>query len=427
MHEPPLLDAKAPSDGRTAPTTSANQGHALSPSDSLESWIEAHRQSVIDVAMDLIRVPSENPPGAAYPAAVDVLVTSLETLCLPARRVPLGPGREAVVSAIGDGPPLYLHGHYDVVPATVAGQFDPVVREGRLFGRGSADMKGTLSSMMHAVAALRDGEYRGRVELVLVPDEETGGEGGMAKLVDVGEIDADALGAVLGEPTSGVIWNGSRGALTARVRLEGEPAHVGLHYQGRNAVEGAVPVLSALLELKAEVSEHRTTLAIEPEAARRSILMIGGEVHGPRQFNLVPDRFEFTVERRFNPEEDLAEVRRRLEEVIRQAVPEGLQLSIDVFQEATSSFVPADHPLVTALTEVVEVVQGHEPPAVLCPGLLESRFYGTLGVPAVAYGPGLLEVSHGPDEWVEIERLLDSLRVYALLAERLAGAPFART
>ncbi|MDH3224090.1 MAG: M20/M25/M40 family metallo-hydrolase, partial [Gemmatimonadota bacterium] len=380
-----------------------------------------HRESVIDLARELIRVPSENPPGAAYPAAVEVLVTSLEKLGLPVRRIPLGPGREAVMSAVGEGPSLYLHGHYDVVPASVAGQFEPVVRGDRLFGRGSADMKGALSSMVHAVAALRELGHPGRVELVLVPDEETGGQGGMARLVEAGEIDSGALGAVLGEPTSGVIWNGSRGALTGRIRLEGEAAHVGLHYQGRNAVEGAVPVLSALLELKAEVSRHRTSLAIEPEAARRSILMIGGEVQGRHQFNLVPDRFEFTVERRFNPEEDLADVRGRLDEVIRRHVPEGLQLSIDFFQQATSSLVPTGHPLVTALMDVVEVVEGRRPPAALCPGLLESRFYGTLGVPAVAYGPGLLEVSHGPNEWVNVQRLLDCVGVYALLAERVAG------
>ena len=367
--------------------------------------------------MELIRIPTENPPGAEYGTAVDVLTAAMNRLGLPAERVDLGDGLEAVTCGVGEGPPLYLHGHYDVVPATTDGQFDPRHRDGRIWGRGSADMKGALASMIYAVAALKETGVGARVELVLVPGEETGGHDGTARLVEAGFMNHDAVGAVLGEPTSGVIWNGSRGAITGRVRLRGAPAHVGLHYEGANAFEGALPILNALMALKSEVSQRRTGLSIEREEARRSILMLGGEVRGGHQFNLVPESFEFTVERRFNPEEEMDAERTRLQETVESHVPEGVGAEFHVFQQAPASSVPESHPLVSGLTDAVAEVTGRRPAVQLCPGLLESRFYTACGIPAVAYGPGELEVSHGPEESVEVDRLVECALIYARLAQ----------
>ena len=382
----------------------------------LEQWIRSRRDDIADLAMDLIRIPTENPPGAEYPAVVEVLSRALDGLGLPVTPVDLGDGFVAVTSSVGDGPGLILHGHFDVVPASSEGQFDPRMQAGRIWGRGSADMKGALASMIYSLAALKDGGPASAVTLVMVPGEETGGAQGMSRLVETGFLDDKATGAVLGEPTSDVIWNGSRGALTAGIRVAGRPAHVGLHFEGANAFEGAVPILNALMDLKAEVSQRRTGLSIQPEDAERSILMIGGEVRGGHQFNLVPDGFEFSVERRFNPEEDLDAEFRRLEETVHRHVPEGLSVEVDVFQQARASSVPASHPLVTGLSEVVASVVGRAPKVQMCPGLLESRFYVGAGIPAVAYGPGELEVSHGPEESVALDRLVECALVYAGLA-----------
>lgn len=377
--------------------------------------------AIVDLAAELIRIPSENPPGVAYDACVALLCRSLEQLGLPAERIPLGDDRTAVIAGAGKGRPVYLHGHYDVVPATVDGQFEPVVRDGRLYGRGSADMKGAIAAMMHAVAALAGDGFPGRVELVLVPDEETGGRTGTRRLLELGRLDPQALGAVLGEPTGGVIWNGSRGALTARVSLRGVPAHVGLHFEGVNAFEGAAPVVQALLAWKQDLRSRKTDFHIEPAEARESILMLGGEARGGHQFNLVPDAFSFTVERRFNPEEDLAAEREHLLRVVRESVPAGVGVEVDVFQEAPSSSVPESAPLVIELSKAVEAVTGELPRCELCPGLLETRFYGEAGIPAVAYGPGDLAVSHGPEESVELARLEACARIYAACVKRLAG------
>ncbi len=147
--------------------------------------------------------------------------------------------------------------------------------------------------------------------------------------------------------------------------------------------------------------------------------MLGGEVRGGHQFNVVPDRFSFTVERRFNPEEDLEVERARLLDAVRQAVPPGVDVDVESLQEAASSGVAGDEPLVRSLSSVVEERAGHLPACGLCPGLLETRFYAGVGVPAVAYGPGDLEVAHGPDESVALERVFECAGIYALTAWRV--------
>src|SRR5262245_66249343 len=180
-------------------------------------------------------------------------------------------------------------------------------------------------------------------------------------------------------------------------------------------------VASALHSLKAEVEQRKTGYAIVPEAAAHSILMLGGQVEGGTNFNVVPDACTFTVERRFNPEEDLEAEKSRLFALFDQVRQEGIQLEIDVLQEGPACGVTADHPVALALAETAEAVTGERPAFEMCPGLLETRWYARRGIPAFAYGPGFLEVAHGPNEVVEIERIYQFIIVYALVAARLLG------
>ncbi len=395
---------------------------------------------LLALAADLVAIPTENPPGNAYPRCVELLEARLADFGLPVERVELAPDRVALLSSVGagsgDAPTLYLHGHYDVVPASAPGQFEPRVEGGRLWGRGSADMKGGVAAMAVAAAVLAElvgsGEagatarsgLPGRVTLVLVPDEESGGARGTRRLVELGRIRGDAaLGAILAEPTSGRIWNAARGAITLRVSMSGRPAHVGLHYEGENAFEAALPILDALRRLKAEVEGRRTAYAVDAEVGRSSILMLGGEVRGAHQFNVVPDRFSFTVERRFNPEEEAAAERERLRAVIRDATPDGARVEIETIQEGASSAAGEGSALVGVLRAVTEAVSGEAPECRLCPGLLETRYYADAGVPAVAYGPGQLEVAHGPEESVSVARLVECAEIYAATALALLTGP----
>jgi acetylornithine deacetylase/succinyl-diaminopimelate desuccinylase-like protein len=175
-----------------------------------------------------------------------------------------------------------------------------------------------------------------------------------------------------------------------------------------------------LQDLKAEVEKRRTSYHIVPAAAAHSILMLGGRVEGGTNFNVVPDACTFTVERRFNPEEDLDTEKSRLFALFEQLRQQnGIQLEIDILQEGSSCGVAADHPVALTLADTVEAVTGKRPAFEMCPGLLETRWYARKGIPAFAYGPGFLEVAHGPNEVVEIERIYQHTLIYSLTAARL--------
>ncbi|HXV58845.1 MAG TPA: M20/M25/M40 family metallo-hydrolase [Gaiellaceae bacterium] len=388
--------------------------------------------ALVSFARDLVAVPTENPPGAAYGECVERIRAELDALGIGHRVIETGePGtpRQALVGEVGDaGPLLYLHGHYDVVPAFSPGQLEPRVEGGRLTGRGSTDMKGGLAAIVHAARAAADAGAR--IGLVIVPDEETGGRLGSERLAALGCLDAGAAGAIVAEPTWGTIWHACRGAFTLRVTVRGTPAHVGLHYEGANAFAAALDVAAALRELEEDLRRRRSALAFsspDPRAAE-SIMLVGGVAGGGTSFNIVPAEFAFTVDRRPNPEEDYEEARAELLAVLEGARSRGAELEWEVLQDARSAVAPADGALVRALAAAVARVTGEAPSVTCCPGVLEIRVYDALGIPAVAFGPGLIEQMHGPDEHVPVANLVAAARVYAEVAAALArrGEPPSR-
>src|SRR5438270_4636504 len=164
-------------------------------------------------------------------------------------------------------------------------------------------MKSGSAAMMHAAAAVRDEGLlsTGRIGIVLVPDEETAGPRGSRDLSARGMLGRDAVGMLTPEPTGGVVWNANRGAISLRATMRGKPAHVGRQFEGVNAFECAVPAVAQLLEIKREVELRETQYNITPAAARKSILMLGGRAEGGTNFNVTPDSYSFTIDRRINP------------------------------------------------------------------------------------------------------------------------------
>jgi acetylornithine deacetylase/succinyl-diaminopimelate desuccinylase family protein len=403
----------------------------------MDSVVEGLRRAVAKMSgemaaflSELVAVPTENPPGRSYEAGLQVVARHLRKLGFESRIEPVPDGgrdpehpRFWLSSDWGEGEKaVYFHGHIDVVPAQDPSQFEPKVTEDTIFGRGSTDMKGGLVSMVYAVKALADAGLspKGRIALRVVPDEETGGASGSNALSELGLLFGDDAGAMLtAEPTGGIVWNASRGALTYRVRVRGRSSHVGLQYRGANAFERSFGLIRALEAIKEDVETRSTRFPLEPEEARRSILMMGGEVQGGQNFNVVPPSFSFTLDRRMNPEEDFDEEKKRLLGAFESARAQGVDLDIECIQEARPAGVSSDHPAALALADVIEEVEGKRPRLELCPGILEIRFYAERGIPAFAYGPGLLSVAHGPNEFVKRRDLEQCAVVYALAALRL--------
>ena len=200
---------------------------------------------------------------------------------------------------------VYFHGHFDVVPAQSPAQFVPSRANGRIAGRGTADMKGGLVSMLYGAAAARDlgllGD--GKIVLHLVCDEETGSVTGSGHLRAAGLIDPGAVAMVTAEPTGGVVWHASRGAITLRVEVQGRTAHVGQAHLGVNAFEQMVQIAEPLADLAHELLARRTDYPLESDEARGSMLVVGGASGSGANFNVVPGTAWFSVDRRFNPEE----------------------------------------------------------------------------------------------------------------------------
>ena len=375
---------------------------------------------------ELVAIPTENPPGKNYHAYADLLENRLKQVGLDCERLETGATKECtadvpvcLVAGYGRGERvLYFHGHYDVVPAQSREQFQPVRKEHFLFGRGSCDMKGGIVAMLYGILALREcgAELGGRIALVLVPNEETGGEGGSAWLAAQGRLGRGGIGMLLAEATSGVVWNANRGAISLRVRVLGKSAHVGLQHQGENAFERMLQVVKQLRELKQEVEQRATNFNIGADQARQSILMLGGQSGGGTNFNVVPEECWFTIDRRINPEENIDEEKGRLIAVLDSCRREGMPLEWEILQEGQSSACSQEEPLGVALTRSVRAVTGEAPRFEMCPGLLEIRFYAAQGVPAYAYGPGLLSVAHGPNEYIDLRKIIDCSAVYALTA-----------
>ena len=393
----------------------------------IDACVGGLRDEMIDFTRALVAVASENPPGAAYPECVRLIESRLRTLGLPSERVSYRAakgtrdtsGAAVVTSSVGAGTrALYFSGHYDVVPMTTTGQCTPVLRGKTLFGRGSADMKSGLASMLYAAVALQRLRVPldGRVALVFVPDEETGGRRGSGFLAATKRLGEHGIGMLTPEPTSGVVWNANRGAITVKVTVHGREAHVGLLHQGRNAFEDAMRVVAGLQALARRVGRRRTRFRVTPAAARRSLMLIGGRVEAGSNFNVVPGRCVFTVDRRMNPEEDFEAERDALCAVFAQARRAGISLDVETFQEGRPSGASEATPLGRALSAHVKAVTGKAPKFEMCPGLLEIRFYAEQGMPAYAYGPGLLAISHGPKEFVHTDRIVECAAIYARTA-----------
>ena len=386
--------------------------------------LKRNTSDLVQFASDLIAIPSENPPGNSYTQCSRLIALWLRELELDVRTVHPAGSAPCTIGTYGDsGRALYFSGHYDVVPAQSTSQFKPVVKKANLHGRGSADMKGGVAAQAFAIRALISAgfEPKGRLISISVSDEETSGPRGTVALAKAGLIERDAIGMLTMEPTSGIIWNANRGVISVRCTVRGKPAHVGLHFRGVNAFQGMLEVASMFNAVHQRVSERRTSFNIEPEAARRSFLLMGGELSGNQNFNVVPDRVTFSVDRRTNPEEDFDIERDQLLAIANQAREKGIDCSIDVMQEGRSASTDASGPLGRALSSAVETVTRDTARFELCPGVLETRHYAALGIPAMSYGPGLLSVAHGPNEFVSVKKLVEAAEVYALTAISLLG------
>lgn len=374
----------------------------------------ADRGDALALARALVATPSVNPAldpsGTGELEVAELAAGWLRSWGFHVDLVEAAAGRPSVLARLerGAGPSLILNGHLDTVgvQGMTIDPFDPVVRDGRLWGRGSADMKGGVAA---ALAAARDAAGRGfggTLVVALTADEEEQGRGAR-RLVAEG-LEAD--GAVVCEPTGLAVMPAHKGFTWAEIEFRGRAAHGSRPDLGVDAIRHAGLFLARLGQLEASLMER------EPHPLLGFGSVHAGTIRGGSAPSVYPDRCTVTLERRTLPGETVETFRTELEYELgrlRSDVP-GLDVSVDVTLHRNGSEVAEDHPLVTALYESAEEV-GIEPSTAGMAAWVEAVTFTEGGTPAVCFGPGSIGAAHSADESVAVaeidraHRALDAL------------------
>ncbi len=394
----------------------------------VQAWIDERADEMAELLTRLVACETENPPGRNLAECAEVLREEMERLGLSPEVIEIEPtgsieDPRIVRGTVGTGSELvYFHGHFDVVPVQDRDQFTAERRNGRIIGRGTADMKGGIVSMLYGAAAAKElgllGD--GRIVIHLVCDEETGSAVGSGYLREHNLIDPSALAMMTAEQSGEVIWNAAKGALSMRVDVLGRPIHVGQAFKGVNSFLHMLKVAAPLEAYAQEMSQRHTRYPVGEGEALGTMVVVGGQSGGGSNFNVVPAQTYFTVDGRFNPEEDIDAELARITAIVNDAAKDaGADVSIQVTQVAPPADTPLSNKAAQVLGECVTDITGSPARYELCAGCLDTRWYSQLGIPAFGFGPGTLEVSHGPNEYVEEAALRRVAAVYALFAAEL--------
>jgi succinyl-diaminopimelate desuccinylase len=368
---------------------------------------------VLGFAQALIAAPSENPGGTEDEAAAvaSEILTSLGATC---RTIRSDDGRPSVVGTIGSGarPKLAWNGHLDVVPAGSRdawshGPWEGDVVDGKLIGRGAADMKGPIASALAAAASLRRAkiELGGTLEFHLAADEELAGTHGTKVLWEQGVLDQDAC--IVGEPSELQIGLAERGGTWLTATAHGRAAHGSRPDLGVNAITSMSRFLLRLPEVLPDI-EH-------PLVGRPTVnvaLITGGSAP-----NVVPDRCAVDIDRRIIPgETDPERIRAPFVALVQRIREDRPEVDIDVVvREFThAAEAPADSEIAEIARRSVAAETGRIPDGVGFTGITDARFYiNDAKIPTIILGPGSLSVAHTANEWVAVDDLVTAARAYA--------------
>ena len=416
--------------------------------------IDDKRDDLVALTRALVRIPTVNPPGEAYRPACELLGARLgargfEVRYLRAEGTPGDSDRfprwNVVARREGSrpGPCVHLNGHIDVVEAGEGWTVDPwagVVREGKLFGRGTCDMKGGIAAAVVAAETLLELEpdLPGAIEISGTADEESGGYGGVAWLAREGFFSKPRVDHVIIPEPFNVdrVCIGHRGVWWAEVTTHGRIAHGSMPFLGDCAVRHMGAFLRALEdELWPKLARRRTAMPVVPEAARASTLNVnaiqGGQPLGEGLPSpCVPDRCRIVLDRRFLIEESLEQVKGEIRAILERLARErpGFRWSMrDLFEVEPVLTDPA-LPVPRTVARAIRTVLGTEPAFVCSPGTYDQKHVARIGglQDCVAYGPGILDLAHQPDEFVAIEDLVAATKVLALsIRALLRGEPAA--
>jgi succinyl-diaminopimelate desuccinylase len=377
------------------------------------------RDAVLTAAKALISRPSENPPGNERSVAEWLesrLVESSVSFTVETNEVLSN--RPNVIARVGDPQhgSVLLTGHMDVVPVDrtewTNDPYDPVVRDGRLYGRGAADMKGALAAMLISTERyVKSTETPGEVVLAFVVDEEHRGAGTQALIEDGIATDA----AVIGEPTDLNISTAIKGVVRYEATVSGESCHSGQPDKGRDAIAGLRELLDRVAALDADLeSTSHDILAHEDVTVT--------QVSGGLAPNVVADHATATIDWRFLPGTTEADpFDQRIRETLTNLAVANTAFDVDLDRSvfARAGETDGDHPFVSTVVDAAHKT-GVAADLVGFNAATDARFLiQDADIPTVHFGPGsLTDDAHTVDESVAIDDLVATVDVYETLLNR---------
>ncbi|MFL5628095.1 MAG: ArgE/DapE family deacylase [Ktedonobacteraceae bacterium] len=398
----------------------------------------------------LIRIPTVNPPGEAYPACAKYMGEHLNTLGYSVEYIDLTPAEVEELAPYGSlqprtnvigrlagaqaGPVLHFNGHMDVVPAGSGWTMHPFggdVLNGRIYGRGASDMKGGLAAQVYAIEAIRRAGFQllGTVEQSGVVDEESTGNrnAGMGLLVERGYISPQRTDyVVITEPLNADnICLGHRGAIWGEITTFGRLSHGSTPERGVNAIEQMAGFIAeATQTLKPRLQQRQNSQPVVPASANAASLAFN-MIHGGVNVNSVPDRCSVSFDRRLVMGESVEEARREICDLLEQHVGQEPGFRYEYVERYATgpTWVSAETPLVRAFTGALQQVIGRTPGYVCSPGTDDQRFVvHNAGIEqCIVYGPGEITQAHVIDESLALNDLLTSIKVMALATATLLG------
>lgn len=385
---------------------------------------------LIQLVQGLIRIPTVNPPGLNYHELVNFLNNHLFSIGVETKILDQKPDFPILVGWLNRGakPELHFNCHYDVVPESGTWSFPPfggVVSDHKVYGRGAADMKGGIASVVSAIEeTLRSKEpLTGCVSFSFVPDEETGGNNGAKLLVDSNLIRPDMV--VIPEPSFPRILLGHKGVIQLLVTLKGSSAHAAMPTVGKNAFETMIDVAQKITDhFQIKNGIVQSVLPLYPINAGQFALptmTLGGTCSSGTAINTVPSKCTFSIDRRFLPIEQCAEVLREIELVV-QKVDKDAEITHALIADSSVMNAEEGAELLGDLQSSITAVIGEPAPQTISAGFMDSRFFRTKwNIPAIAYGPGEAGTAHIADEYVSVDKLVQVAKVFRILIQDLVG------
>ena len=363
-----------------------------------------HVEDVIELTRKLLSFETVNPPGNEGEVAA-FLGSILSGNGFNVRYIPFEAGRLHVIAEKGldqEIPPVIFTGHFDTVPLGgkpwSAGPFGGEMRDGKLYGRGSSDMKGGLAAMVVAsIRAFREGNPRGGVRLVLTAGEELGCQG--AKSLVKNWLPGETRGIIVGEPTSNIPAIGHKGGLYLKVTATGVTAHSSMPHLGDNAIYKVARAIS-------RVEQFNFGVGPDPLLGLPTINV--GTVFGGMNLNSVPDRAGFTIDARTTTKVDHRQLLEQLKAIL------GVEVSVEVLVNLTAVSSRENDAFIQEAYRACGIAANTAgfPKALpyLTDGAVLQPAFG--GAPTVILGPGEPAMAHQTDEFCEVSKLAQAVEIY---------------